>query len=132
MVSAYREVTDDMALMANFGWQNWAQFGEVAVSIASPDPRSAAIDANYENTFHGSLGMHYRLGKPTILQLGVAYDRSAVTKPNRTPSFPVDRQIRFAVGMQYDITPEYTVGAAYELAGYGGAGIDATRAHRDF
>jgi long-chain fatty acid transport protein len=33
MVSGYQQVTDNLALMANFGWQNWKQFGSVDASL---------------------------------------------------------------------------------------------------
>jgi long-chain fatty acid transport protein len=130
MVSAYRDVTDDLAVMANFGWQDWSQFGEFDVSLQTDPPRSQAVDADFDDTFHGAVGMHYRLGKPTLLSLGFAYDSSSVTEPHRSASLPVDRQLRFGGGVQYDPTPDYTLGFAYEFAGLGGADLNTTRNQR--
>lgn len=127
MVSAYRDVTDDLALMANFNWQNWGQFGDVNVALSTSPPLSTAVDANFEDTFQGAIGLHYRLAEPTLLQLGFAYDTSAVDGAHRSPAFPVDRQIRFAVGVQYDVNAAYTIGAAYEYANLGSANIDVDR-----
>jgi long-chain fatty acid transport protein len=50
-----------------------------------------------------------------------------VSKSNRSPALPADRQLRFALGIQYDINDAYTVGAAYEDANLGSADIDITR-----
>lgn len=127
MLSAYRDLTDDLAIMANFGWQNWSQFGQYNVSLASVPPRTLAQDANFDDTFHGALGVHYRLGAPTLLQLGFAYDSSAVTEPNRGPALPIDQQLRFAAGVQYAVTADYTLGFAYEYASLGNAPINTTR-----
>ena len=38
-----------------------------------------------DNTWHGALGMQYRLGKPWLLSLGFAYDSSPMNE-NRSPS----------------------------------------------
>ena len=35
MVGIYQELNDKWALLADVGWQNWSQFGEVAIGIDS-------------------------------------------------------------------------------------------------
>ena len=127
MLSAYRELTDDLAVMANFNWQNWGQFGEVGISLNSVPPRSLKADANFQDTYQGAVGAHYRLGKPTVLSLGLAYDSAAVDKAHRSPLLPVDEQFRVGVGVQYAVTEDYTLGAAYEYASLGSAPINTTR-----
>jgi len=127
MVSVYRDVTDDLAVMANFNWQDWSQFGDIGVSLSTVPPRSQAVDADFDDTFQAAVGAHYRLAAPTLLQLGFAYDTSAVSTANRSPTLPVDRQIRFGVGVQYDVNADYVIGFAYEYADLGSADIDVTR-----
>lgn len=127
MLSAYRDITDDLAVMANFNWQNWSQFGEIGVALSTAPPRSTTVDANLEDTFQGAVGLNYRLAAPTLLQLGFAYDSSAVDAEHRSPSLPVDRQLRFAAGVQYDANRDYTIGFAYEYANLGSASVDTTR-----
>ena len=39
----------------------------------------------------------------------------------------LDQQFRFGVGVQYAVTEDYTLGAAYEFASLGSAPIDTTR-----
>lgn len=127
MLSGYRQVTDDFALMANFGWQNWSHFGNYSVSLASVPPRALSVESGFQDTFHGALGAHYRLNEPTLLQVGFAYDSSAVDEANRGPALPVDRQLRVAAGVQYDLTEHYRLGLAYEYVNLGSAPIDTTR-----
>ena len=50
-----------------------------------------------------------------------------MSESQRSPALPVDRQLRFAVGVQYRINDAYTIGAAYEYADLGSANIDRTR-----
>lgn len=130
MVSAYRDLTDDLAVMANFGWQNWSQFGEFSVSLDTSPPEEHAVNANFDDTFHGAIGAHYRLGEPTLLLLGFAYDSSALTELHRSAALPIDQQLRFAAGVQYAVTDKYTLGFAYEYASLGNASINTTRNER--
>ncbi len=127
MLSVYRDITDDLALMANFNWQNWSQFGEFDIALDTVPPRARAVDADFDDTFQGAIGAHYKLGEPTTLLLGFAYDSSPAKESNRSPGLPLDQQFRFAAGVQYEINEAYTVGAAYEYASLGSADIKTTR-----
>lgn len=127
MVSVYRDVTDDLALMANFNWQDWSQFGELTASLSTVPPRVKGVDANLDGSYQGAIGAHYRLAEPTMLLLGFAYDSSPATEHYRSPALPVDQQLRFAVGVQYEVNQDYTIGAAYEYASLGSAPLDVTR-----
>ncbi len=123
-LSAYHELSDDLALMANFNWQNWAQFGDISASLSTDPPRSTAVDANFDDTFQAAVGAHYRLAEPTLLQVGFAYDTSPTTEGNRSVALPVDRQIRLGVGVQYEANADYTIGFAYEFVSLGNADIN--------
>jgi hypothetical protein len=46
---------------------------------------------------------------------------------DRGPALPVDRQRRFAAGVQYDVNANYTIGFAYEYANLGSADLNVTR-----
>jgi long-chain fatty acid transport protein len=127
MLSFYRDVNEDLAVMANFNWQDWSQFGQFSISLSTVPPRSQAVDAGFDDTFQAAIGVHYRLAEPTRLLMGFAYDTSPVTEANRSPALPVDRQIRLAAGVQYDVNDDYTLGLAYEYANLGDADIDTTR-----
>jgi len=127
LLSVFRQVTDDLALMGNLGWQNWTQFGWVSLEFPTREPRSLTVNQHLQDTIHAALGLHYRLGAPTLLQLGFAYDSTAVGGTYRLPALPVDQQLRFAGGVQYDVNEKYTLGLAYEFLAAGKAAIDAYR-----
>jgi long-chain fatty acid transport protein len=126
MVSGYQQVTDNLAIMANLGWQNWHQFGSVDVSLQADvmRPTSMTTNLNLNNTWHGALGMQYRIGKPWLLSLGFAYDSSPMDETNRSPSLPFDRNWRGAAGIQYDWSPNLTLGFAYEYINLGSDNIN--------
>jgi long-chain fatty acid transport protein len=127
MVSGYRDLTDDLAIMANFNWQNWSQFGQIGISLASAPPISRVVNANFSDTYQGAVGLHYRLGKPTGLLLGFAYDSSPSSVANRSPLLPLDQQFRVGVGVHWDVTDDYTLTFAYEYAHLGSNPINQTR-----
>ena len=123
MVSAYHDLTPALAIMGNFGWQNWAAFGRVPFSVQGTGINTT-IDANYSNTYHVAIGAQYRVAPPWLLTAGFAYDSSPVSDANRTVAFAVDRQFRYAVGAQYDITKTLTLGAAFTLIDAGSASVN--------
>jgi long-chain fatty acid transport protein len=44
MVSAFHDVTDRLALLANVGWEDWSKFGKVDVGIVDNTTRSLTTD----------------------------------------------------------------------------------------
>ena len=58
------------------------------------------------------------------MQAGITYDTSPVSKGDRTANLPVDRQIRFAVGAQYQWSEHVRVGGAITYIDLGDAEID--------
>jgi long-chain fatty acid transport protein len=126
MVSGYQQVTDDLAIMANFGWQDWSQFGSVDVSLQEDLARPGAFttNLNMKNTYHAALGAQYRIAKPWLISLGFAYDSSPMSEENRSPSLPLDRNWRGAAGIQYEWSKNLTLGFAYEYINLGSANIN--------
>jgi len=124
MVSGYHELTDNLAIMANFGWQDWSEFGEAQVTVRSATTTELTQDRNLKDTWHVALGTQYRFLEKWLWSVGFAYDSSPVDKDDRTPDLPVDRQIRYATGLQYDWGENVTLGAAYEYLDAGDAKID--------
>jgi long-chain fatty acid transport protein len=114
MVSAYHQLTDTVAIMGNFGWQQWSQFGLPNITLTGEQSKSFVANLNYSDTFHGALGVHYRLNEATLLTGGFAYDTSPLTATTRTPATPLDRQMRIALGMFRDVSESVTVGVELE------------------
>jgi long-chain fatty acid transport protein len=124
MVSGYHELTDDLAILANLGWQDWSEFGKTQVTVSSATTTELTQDRNFKDTWHLALGAQYRFLENWLWSVGFAYDSSPVDRDDRTPDVPVDRQIRYATGLQYDWGENVTLGAAYEYLDAGDAKID--------
>jgi long-chain fatty acid transport protein len=110
MVSAYRALNDKWAVMADFGWQDWSQFGYVQAGVE--DGGATTLNLKYQDTWHGALGGQYRASEKWLLSGGVAYDSSAVDNQNRTVTLPMGQAWRFGLGAQYQLSRSVNVGAA--------------------
>jgi long-chain fatty acid transport protein len=124
MFSVYQDITRELAIMGNFGWQNWKSFGTPGITIHGGTTIDTTADLQFKNTYHWAIGAMYRIAPPWLLTAGVAYDTSPVSESNRTVVLPLDRQIRYSAGVQYDLTKSSTLGVAYTLISTGDAPVN--------
>ncbi len=120
-VGVYHELNDQWALLGSVGWEEWSSFDELLVSVHNG---SASIATEWEDTYHFSGGVHYRPTDNWLLQAGITYDTSPVSDGNRTAYLPMDRQVRYAVGAQYQWNERMTIGGAFEYIDLGNARIN--------
>jgi long-chain fatty acid transport protein len=120
-LSGYHELNDQWALLGTIGWENWSAFKDVNISAAQG---SQKIPRNWDDTWKFAAGVHYRPVEKWLLQLGCSYDTSPVDSDDRTPDMPMDRQIRYATGVQYEWSDRLSTGAQFVYADYGKAKID--------
>jgi len=126
--SIYQQLTDKLAVMANVGWQDWSQFGNIGVDLASVNINGGkTVDAGFKDTWHYALGLHYRCAEPWLWQLGFAYDSSPVDKDHRSVVMPLDRQYRYATGVEYTYDKDITLGFDYTFIDAGKSEIDQNR-----
>ena len=126
MVSAFHDVTDRLALLANVGWEQWSKFGFINVAVTDTNVNTTT-DLKFKDTWHGALGAQYRVSDPWLLSAGVAYDSSMMDDSQRNPLFPLGDAWRFGLGGQYFWTPKVTVSGAYELAWGGNLPMTVSR-----
>ena len=119
ILSGYHELTDRWAVMGDFGWENWSQFGKVDVSIVSATTTSATTDIDYNDTYHVGIGSQYKLNPEWLLNGGFAYDSSMVSGANRSIALPVGATYKFGMGADWLMNPKIKLGFSYELS-YGG------------
>jgi len=124
MLSVYHDLTRDLAIMGNFGWQNWKSFGNPNVTIRGGNTIETTADLHFSNTYHFSIGAMYRVAPAWLLSAGFAYDTSPVAESNRTVTQPLDRQFRYSAGVQWDLTQATTLGVAYTLISTGDAPVN--------
>ena len=85
MTSLYQEINERWAIMANLGWQDSSEAGEMDVDITAPDAsREATMDRRFHDTYHTAIGTRCRLNEKWTWGFGVGYDTSPVQDDDRT------------------------------------------------
>ena len=128
-LSGYHELNDQWALLGTIGWEDWSAFKDVNIST---NMGSQTIPRDWHDTWKFAAGVHYRPVEKWLLQLGYSYDTSPVDKEDRTPDMPIDRQIRYATGVQYKWSDRLSTGAQFVFADYGKSKIDNSLLKGDY
>ena len=115
MASAVYEVLPNFSLMGNVGWQNWSAFGEFPVGISAANQRTLTANLHFSDTCQIAIGQQYRITDKWLWSAGFAYDSSPVSKADRIAVLPVDRQLRYGTGIEYEINRDVAAGIADEL-----------------
>jgi long-chain fatty acid transport protein len=97
------------------------------VQINSNNPTSLTVNSNYNDTWHVALGAQYRYSQTWTFSGGIAYDSSAVDDDKRSVTVPMGEVWGFALGAQVAVTPNLTLGAAYEFAWLGNMPVNQVR-----
>jgi long-chain fatty acid transport protein len=118
--SIYHELNNQWALLGSVGWEDWSAFKNINISTGQG---SQNIPRNWDDTYKFAAGVHFRPVEKWLLQLGFAYDTSPVDSKDRTPDMPIDRQIRYATGVQYQWNEDVSIGGQFVYADYGDAKI---------
>ena len=114
-LGVYQEITQDLVLVASLNWQDWSNLGGAEISVPA-DGSTASKELQWRDTYHVGLGAYYRVAEPWLLMVGWAYDTSPIkSTKDRSPALPVDRQFRYAAGVQYEWNKEMALGVAYTL-----------------
>lgn len=128
ILSGYHELSDALAVMGNFGWDNWSQFGKVDVNVtgqlASPS-LTTAVD--YNDTYHVAVGTQYRLNPEWLINSGLAYDSSMVSAANRTLALPVGATYKWGLGANWLKSPNVKLGFSYQVSYMGDLSVNQNR-----
>ncbi len=125
MVSAAWQATAAAALYANVGWQNWEDFGDVVTTVhVAGEDIVTSKELQMKDAWHFALGTTIRVARPVAVSVGWAYDTSAIETAHRSPALPVDRQIRYSCGVQYDWSERVAVGVGYTYVDMGKNQLD--------
>ncbi len=127
MLSGLYEVLPKWSLMSDVGWQNWSAFGEFPVGISAENQHTVEANLHFSDTCHVAIGQQLQIGEKWLWSAGFAYDSSPVSRANRNPVLPLDRQLRYGTGIQYQINRDLTAGVSWELMDAGPGPYSATR-----
>jgi long-chain fatty acid transport protein len=123
-LGVYQEITQDLVLVATVNWQDWSNLGGAEISVPA-DGSTASTELQWRDTYHVGLGAYYRVAEPWLLMLGWGYDTSPTSSTkDRSPAMPVDRQLRYAAGVQYEWNKDIALGFAYTLIDAGDCKIN--------
>jgi long-chain fatty acid transport protein len=106
------------------GWHNWEDVGDVKVNVDAAEDIEASTEVRMLDTWHFAVGTRFQSCRRWTASLGWAYDTSALELDARSPLLPVDRQIRYSTGIQYDWSEKVTLGLNYTLLDMGRNSID--------
>ena len=129
-IGLYHEVNDEFALLATVDWEDWSQFDEIPLSVSTG--QSGAIPTGWDDTYKLAGGIHYRPSEPWLLMTGFAYDFSPVNANSRTADMPIDRQLRYSVGAQYQWSKRLNIGGMIEYIDLGDAKINSNTLQGDY
>jgi long-chain fatty acid transport protein len=125
--SALYEITPRLSVMGNVGWQNWSAFGEFPVGISAVNQRTLETNLHFSDTCSIAVGEQFRFAERWVWSAGFAYDSATVSKSNRNAVLPIDRQLRYGTGIQYEVNQDVTAGVAGELLDAGPGPFSNTR-----
>jgi len=117
--SAYHQLTEHLAIMADVTWVNWSCLDELRIKFDSGADDSV-VTLKWENSFRYSIGATFQATEQLTLRTGVAYDETPVPSAKyRTPRVPDDDRIWLALGLSYQFTEMIglDIGYTYIFAG---------------
>ncbi|MBQ0721052.1 MAG: outer membrane protein transport protein [Gammaproteobacteria bacterium] len=116
------QFSDALTGHITLGWEDWSTMDNV--NLSTQTGTSIDLPRNWDDTYHYAVGIEYRLAPEWILNAGYAYDTNPVDAQDRTADLPIDRQNRYALGIQHTSATSFDWGAQLVYADLGSAKIN--------
>jgi long-chain fatty acid transport protein len=128
-LSLFQQLDPQWALLISANWQDWSEFGDVAVKVDTTalGSQSTSVDAGFKDTWHLSLGAQYQATEQLLWNVGMAYDSSAVSDSNRTFTVPMGESWRIATGATYALDKDTDVNLSWAMVWLGDLPVDQTK-----
>ncbi|MGH8352798.1 MAG: OmpP1/FadL family transporter [Pseudomonas sp.] len=128
-LSLYQQLDERWALLASTNWQDWSEFGEIDVTVATDGgiTRATTVDANFRDTWHLSLGTQYQATEKWLWNAGIAYDSSAVSDDDRTFASPMGESYHLATGVSYAMDRDTVLNFSWSLIWLGDQPVEQTQ-----
>lgn len=128
-LSLFQQLDPKWAFLASVNWQDWSQFGDVAVQVDTTalGAQSTTVNAHYKDTWQLALGTQYQATPQLLWNAGIAYDSSAVSDANRTFNAPMGESWRLATGATYALNKDTDVNVSWALVWLGDMPVDQTK-----
>jgi long-chain fatty acid transport protein len=113
-LSAFEQLTRELALLADITWTHWARFDELVFRFDNPKQPPIVQPEGWRDSFRYSLGTRWTPFPRWVFRLGTAYDEGTV--PNamlRTPRIPESDRVWLAAGAGYRLFDRVQVHLGY-------------------
>jgi long-chain fatty acid transport protein len=128
-VSAFWQATDWLALLATFNWEDWSSADGLDVTVGT---RRIQAATGFKDTYKFGLGANVQLKEGWLLQAGAMLDTSALSDSDRTVALPIDRQVRGAIGLRHDLSPNCTLGLSFVYVNLGSGRVRTANVSGDY
>lgn len=128
-LSLFQQLDSKWALLASANWQDWSEFGDIAVQVdtTAVGAQSTTINAHFKDTWQLALGTQYQATPQLLWNVGMAYDSSAVSDSNRTFTVPMGASWRIATGATYALNKDTDVNVSWAMVWLGDMPVDQTK-----
>ncbi len=128
-VSYYRDISDEIAIMADITWTEWSNFDALVVKFDNLAQPTSTTPENWDDSFRFSIGANYKMDEKTTLRVGVAHDQTPIPSPeDRTARIPGDDRTWLSLGFGYDLDAETRIDVGYSHLFVGDTEINNTDA----
>jgi len=105
------DVLPELKLSLDFQYVGWSSYDTLAIDFANV-PRVASPRL-YDNSYIVRLGGEYKLTNTLSVEAGIYFDHNPVKPEYLNPSLPDANRICPSIGVNYQVTPHFTVAASY-------------------
>ena len=120
-LNAFWQLDDLVALFFSARWEDWSTLDTTAVTI---DGVTDVVTLGFKDTWGGGIGIEVYPAERWTFQTGLSYDSSALNDSDRTVALPIDRAIRYGIGVLYDYTEQTQLGVAFNYINLGDGEVD--------
>lgn len=112
-LSAYHEINEQWAVMADVTWTEWSSFDELRFSFDDGGADSVQPE-QWDDVYRFSIGANYRYNDNWTFRTGIAYDQTPVPNAElRTPRIPDNSRRWLAFGASYRPSDTFSFDVAY-------------------
>ncbi len=123
-VSVRQEIDERLTVYFDIGWVDFSSFDVTKIDLSGG--ASVELLRNWGDAMLSGVGVEYHVAPGWTLHSGISYASSPTKNKDRTPDLPLDRQVRYAVGVVHQYSETFKIGFSYEYLDMGNAKIAKT------
>jgi long-chain fatty acid transport protein len=114
-VSAFHQLTDEWAVMADYTWTGWSSIPELRFDFVDSSLPDGVTTFDWKDTSRVSLGTTYRpAGSAWTFRLGAAWDESPIRDAaSRSARLPDNDRIWLAIGAGFEASENLRIDIGY-------------------